>query len=122
VRSIPATVRVAILNRETDVNANSVVLSIDGVAIPNANLTVTPEVVVPNNPTPFPGVTVSYPLTNLANLAGTHTNRIEFQDNTGSGQTNEWTFTYATLRGTNTAPPGSGVKPVFNVRLFRLRW
>ncbi|HKS36449.1 MAG TPA: hypothetical protein VJW76_04610 [Verrucomicrobiae bacterium] len=119
VRSIPPTVKVAILNRETDVNASSIALTVDGAVIPNANLTITPEVVMPNNAVPFPGLTVSYPITNLANLAGTHTNRITFQDNTGFGQTNEWTFTYATLHGTNAAPPGSGLNPGFGVRLVQ---
>lgn len=119
VRSIPTAVKVAILNRETDVSANSVVLTVDGTVIPNANLTITPEVVVPNNAVPFPGITVSYPITNLASLGGTHTNRITFQDNTGFGQTNEWTFTYATLHGTNAAPPGSGLNPGFSLRLVQ---
>jgi len=119
VRSVPTTVKVAILNRETDVNANSIALSVGGTVIPNANLTITSEVVMPNNAVPFPGITVSYPITNLAGLGGTHTNRITFQDNTGFGQTNEWTFTYATLHGTNAAAPGSGVNPGFSVRLVQ---
>jgi len=101
------------------VNSGSIVLTVDGAVIPNGSLTITPEVVVPNNPVPFAGVTVSYPLTNLANLAGTHTNRIVFQDSTGTSQTNEWTFSYATLRGSNAAPSGSGTTPGFNVRLVQ---
>jgi sulfur carrier protein ThiS len=122
VRTIPTSLSVAILNRETDVDANSIVVSVDGSVIPSANLTVSGEVVVPNNTTPFPGATVSYPLNNLTNLAdltAAHTNRIVFADTLGFKQTNEWVFTFASLRGTNASPVGSGAAPGFSVRLVQ---
>jgi hypothetical protein len=121
VRSIPPIVKAAILNRETDINPDSIVLTVDGVDIPAGNRTVTLEVVVPNNATPFPGATVSYPITtpSLASLRGVHTNRIVFQDSTGLAQTNEWTFTYASLQPTHAAPPGSGLNAGFSVRLVQ---
>jgi hypothetical protein len=117
VRTIPATVKVAILNRETDVNTNTIALTVDGVAIPNANLTLTSEVLVPNNPVPFAGVTVSYPLTAPAN-SSLHTNRFVFADSAGLGHTNEWVFSYAGLHASN-AVAGSGTTRGFNARLVQ---
>jgi len=122
VRTIPTSLSVAILNRETDVDTNSIVVSVDGSVIPSANLTVSGEVLVPNNAIPFPGATVTYPLTNLTSLAdltATHTNRIVFADTLGFRQTNEWSFTFAALRATNASPTGSGSTSGFRVRLVQ---
>jgi hypothetical protein len=122
VRALPATVRAAILNRDTDVNPDSIILSVDGHVITPPDLTVTAEVLVPNNTVPFLGATVSYPLNNLTNLAdltAPHTNRLVFADSTGFMQTNEWTFTFAQLQGVNAAAPGTGTNPGFSVRVVQ---
>ena len=122
VRTIPGNLTVAILDRETQVDASSIVLTVDGQVVPSSAITLTTGVIMPNNPDAFPGATVTYPFpnqTNLAALTAVHTNRVTFKDNTGVAQTNEWTFTYAGLTPANAAPPGSGTNPGFDVRLVR---
>ena len=118
-RAVPVPIKVAILDRETTVNAGSIVLTVDGETVPPGSLTVENQVVVPNNLDPFPGVTITYTNTSIVNLAGVHTNKVVFQDNTGASQTNEWTYTFAYLPASHSTPPGSGRDPGFAVRLVQ---
>ncbi|MBK9138450.1 MAG: hypothetical protein IPM17_06755 [Verrucomicrobia bacterium] len=118
-RTIPAAIKVAIVDRETAVDPGSVQLTVDGQVIPSSALTVDNEVVVPNTFEPFPGVTVRYTAPAPANLAGVHTNRVTFRDHTGFTQTHEWTYSYAYLKAAHALPPGSGRNPGFSVRLVQ---
>jgi len=118
-RAVPVPIRVAIVDRETTVNASSVVLTVDGQVIPAGSLTLENQVVVPNNATPFAGLTITYTNTGVADLAGVHTNKVTFQDNTGNSQTYEWTYSLAYLRAINSTPPGSGRDPGFAVRVVQ---
>jgi hypothetical protein len=118
-RTVPAVIKVAIVDRETAVDPASVQLTVDGQLIPTSALTVANEVVVPNNLDPFPGVTVTYTAPAPSDLAGVHTNRVSFRDQTGFTQTHEWTYTFAYLKAANAAPPGSGRDPGFSVRLVQ---
>jgi hypothetical protein len=118
-RAVPVPIKVAILDRETTVNPGSVVLTVDGQVVPSSSLTIENQVVVPNNAEPFPGVTITYTNTGVADLAGVHTNKVTFQDNTVTSQTYEWTYTFAYLRAINSTPPGSGRDPGFAVRLVQ---
>ena len=92
------TVKVEIMNRDSNVrtnNPNWIKLYLDGVQIPNNQLTIDPVYVwkVHNNdesggqyagpqapyPTNFPGATITYPITNLL-ARGWHTNIVVFED------------------------------------------
>lgn len=96
VSAIPE-IKVAILDRQTTVNTATIVLTVDGMVVPFASLTITPQVLQPNNPTPFAGTTVTYTPASLPNLAGTHTCNIAFQDNLGAAQNLNWTYTFRSL-------------------------
>ncbi len=119
VTTLSPLVQVAILDRETTVDISSIQLSVDGLGIPAANLTLTNEVDMPNSPTPFPGATITYQPASFARLIGAHTNRVVFADNNGTRQTNEWTFILPVLRASNSAPPGSGTNSGFTLRLVQ---
>jgi hypothetical protein len=86
----PPLVQAAILDQETAVQPESIRLWVDGAEISSNSLTLVLEVIVPNNPVSFPGVTVSYQATSLSG-GQTHTNRLVYSDSQGS-RTNEWTF------------------------------
>jgi hypothetical protein len=91
------TVTVGILDRDTTVVTNSIVLCLDGVWIPNGSLTIDPQVHKPSNPlgpTDFGGATVTCRITNLL-AGGEHTNSVAFLDSAGTWQTNIWTWTLA---------------------------
>jgi hypothetical protein len=118
-RAIPVPIKLAILDRETTVNADSVILTVDGQVIPRSNLTIENQVVVPNNTELLAGVTITYTNASVASLTGLHTNRVTFQDDTGTSQTNEWTYSFAYLPARNSTPPGSGRDPGFAVRLVQ---
>lgn len=109
-------IKVAILDRETTVDTTSIVLTVNGVAVPSASLTITPEVLQPGNATPFPGATVTYKPASLPNLSDTQTNRVVFKDSDGVLQTNTWTYKYAVLDPGNAAPADRAVNPGFDVR------
>jgi hypothetical protein len=115
---IPAVIQAAILDRETEVDLASIALSVDGQAIPSSAITLESGVTMPGNSDAFPGVTVTcaQPTTTLP---GAHTVRLTFSDTVGGAQTNEWTFTYATLLSANAHPAGSGATPGFNARLVQ---
>lgn len=107
------TVTVGILDRDTLVNTNSIVLCLDGVWIPNASLTIDGQVHKPSNPNAYPedfsGATVTYPITTLLPWGSKHTNIVAFQDSASAWQTNTWTWTlaYPYLFASNSLPVGA---------------
>jgi hypothetical protein len=117
------TVTVAILDRDTAVDTGSIVLSVDDVVIPNASLTIDPQVHKPDNPggamEDFSGATVTYRLTNLFPWGSQHTNRIAFADSAGTRHTNTWVWmsAYPTLFASNSLPLGSLSVRGFDVRM-----
>jgi hypothetical protein len=116
--AIPPQMKVSILDRESTVVPESIVLTVDGTAVPFASLTVANEV-VQAKPflTSFAGVTVTYTPATLPNLSGTHTNKVVFRDSLGAYQTNVWTYTFTQVLAANASPLGSGMNPGFNVRM-----
>ena len=117
------TVTVGILDRDTSVNPASIVLCLDGVWIPNASLTIDPQVHRPSNPSSFPrdfsGATATYALTTLLPWGSTHTNIVAFADSAGAWQTNTWTWTsaYPCLFASNSLPMGSLSVRGFDTRM-----
>jgi hypothetical protein len=114
------TVSVTILDRDTSVDPTSITLSLDGVWIPNAALTIDPMVHKPDNPgrEDFSGATVSYPMTTVLPWGSRHTNQVAFADNTGTRRTNTWVWTsaYPYLPASNSLPTGSLSVRGFDVR------
>lgn len=119
VNKIPSSIQVAILNRESDVDPDKVTLIVDGKTVPQSDLTLTTEIIAPKNSTPFPGLTLVYTPSEATNLAGMHTNRIQFVDGNGKAQTHEWVYSYATLVASNASPTDSGEISGFGVRLVQ---
>jgi hypothetical protein len=121
------TVTVEILDRDTTVDTNSIVLCLDGVWIPHASLTIVPQVERWSNPsnfggpTNFGGATVTYPITSLLPWGSTHTNRVAFLDSTNTWQTNTWTWTtaYPYLFQSNSLPLGSLSVRGFDARMVQ---
>ncbi|HEY5910743.1 MAG TPA: hypothetical protein VJA21_09095, partial [Verrucomicrobiae bacterium] len=119
------TVTVGILDRDTSVDTTSILLSLDGVWIPNASLTIDPQVHRPQNPlnahTDFPGATVTYSNTTLFPWGSRHTNSIVFRDSTSAWQTNAWTWTtaYPSLFASNSLPLGSLKVRGFDFRMVQ---
>ncbi|HAB16515.1 MAG TPA: hypothetical protein PLX89_11590 [Verrucomicrobiota bacterium] len=106
------TFKAAILNRETTVKADSFTLSVDGEAISPGSLSISPDVMVPNNSVAFPGATMTYiPAAGLS--AGSHTLAVAFTDSTEARYTNTWSFVSDYLQNPSTPGPVRG----FNVRL-----
>jgi len=96
-------IQAAILDRETSVQPDSIQLWVDGVAIATNQLSIVPEVNMPNNSTPFPGATVSFQPAGFPGSGNTHTNRLVYSDGTNS-RTNEWTFTIAAAVALQSSP------------------
>ena len=118
------TVTVGILDRDTSVNTSSIALAMDGVWIPNGSLTIDPQVHKPRNPTEvkdFSGATVTYAIKTLLSWGSEHTNSIAFADNTGTWQTNTWTWTpaYPQLFASNSLPVGSLTVRGFDARMVQ---
>ena len=112
------------LNRETDVNANSIVLYLDGALIPNGSLTISSEVSKPSNPsgyTSFPGATVTYPIPTLYPGGSLHTNVVVWSDNQGTNFSSTWTWTtaYPYLWASNSLPIGSLTVRGFDTRMVQ---
>jgi len=104
--------KVAVLDRETSVRADSFELKVDGLIVPPGSFEVTPSVAMPSNANPFPGATLRYaPSSRLS--AGVHTALVVFASHTGGKQTNEWWFTSDYF----TTPAGSGGTRGFQVHL-----
>jgi hypothetical protein len=107
------TISVGILDRDTTVDVNSILLWMDGTLVPSAAVTVNSPLPRPNNPAgytgPYPGATVSYSNTVLLPPASRHTNSVAFMDNTATWQTNTWTWVaaYPFLYASNALPIGS---------------
>jgi hypothetical protein len=118
-------VTVGILNRDTEVDTSSVVLWMDGVAIPNGALTIDNQVYKPDNPTAngraFPGATVTYSNGVLYAWGSKHTNVVVFKDSANVWQTNTWSWTsgYPFLFATNSLPMGSLTVRGFNARMVQ---
>jgi hypothetical protein len=114
---------VMILNRDTSVDYNSILLCVDGVWIPNANLTLDYQVYKQYNPSSyqqsFSGATVTYAIPNLLTPGSMHTNVVVFSDST-TWHTNTWTWTvgnYPYLLASNSLPIGSLSVRGFDVRM-----
>jgi hypothetical protein len=105
------TVTVGILDRDTAVDTTSIVLCMDGVWIPNASLTIDPQVHKPQNSgtKDFSGATVTYSNGTLYAWGNKHTNIVAFKDSTSTWRTNTWTWTtaYPYLFASNSLPIGS---------------
>ena len=119
------TVTVGILDRDTTVATNSILLCIDGAWIPNASLTIDPQVHKPHNPTgsmkDFSGATVTYAIPTLLAWGSKHTNKVAFMDSASIWQTNTWTWTssYAYLFASNSLPIGSLSVRGFDTRMVQ---
>jgi hypothetical protein len=100
-------IRAAILSRETEPEAGSVRLFLDGQPVPAEQVAVEPGVTMPNIFEPFAGVTVTHtPAAPLA--AGEHTARLVYADSAGTARTNEWTFRAVYLDGPGLGSPHPG--------------
>jgi hypothetical protein len=119
------TVSVNILDRDTTVDTTSIVISLDGVWIPNTSLIIDPQVHKTSNPTTYPrdfaGATVSYPITSLLPWGSRHTNQVAFRDSASTWQTNTWSWTiaYPYLFASNSLPVGSLSVRGFDVRMVQ---
>jgi hypothetical protein len=118
-----ATVSVGILNRDTTVDTSSVLLWMDGVAIPAGAFTLDTQVFKPNNPAAngraFDGATVTYSNGVLYAWGSQHTNTVAFKDSNSMWQTNTWTWTaaYPYLFASDSLPVGSLSVRGFDARL-----
>ncbi len=83
-----------IANRDTSVNASSVQLTINGIAVPSTN--------TPN----AGGVQVTWSISVLP-PAATFTNTLSFKDSDGTNQSVSWTYSYPFLSASNSLPIGS---------------
>ncbi len=121
--AIYPTVTVGILDRDTTVNHSSILLSLDGVWIPNTSLTIDTQVHRPSNPGAFTrdfnGATVTYSIPTLLPWGSKHTNSIAFADNLGVWRTNTWSWTiaYPQLFASNSLPVGSLSVRGFDTRM-----
>ena len=123
--SVSPTVRVGIVNRETSVDTNTIVLYLDGTLIPNASLTITNDLFEPNNPSSgpglsdFPGATATYAIPTQLPPGTRHTNACVFTDIEQSiVHSNYWTWTSPPeLWASNSLPAGSLSVPGFDARM-----
>jgi hypothetical protein len=118
------TITVGILDRDTKVDTNSIVLCLDGVWITNASLTIDPQVHKPNPaafPKDFDGATVTYSNGTLYAWGSKHTNIVAFMDSASNWQTNTWTWTtaYPNLFASNSLPLGSLAVRGFDARMVQ---
>ncbi len=118
------TITVGILDRDTTVDTSSIVLCLDGGWIPNASLTIDPQVHKPGNQlgaVDFGGATVTYAITSLLPWGSKHTNIVAFMDSASSWQTNTWTWTtaYPYLFASNSLPLGSLSVRGFDTRMVQ---
>lgn len=119
------TVSVAILDRDTSVNPDSITLYLDGVQVPKASMTIDPQVLKTDNPAiggeTFPGATASYPIPTLYPWGSQHTNSVVFTDSASVRHTNTWTWTtaYPYLSAGKSLPPGSLTLRGFDVRMVQ---
>jgi hypothetical protein len=117
------TVTVGVLNRDTSVDANSLLLWMDGVSIPTGSLTLDTQVYKPHNPgangQAYPGATVTYSNGVLYAWGSRHTNSFAFKDSSNTWFTNTWTWTsgYPYLPASNSLPLGSLTLRGFDARL-----
>ena len=125
VTAVYPTISVAILNRDSAVNTNSILVWLDGIQVPTSTLAIVGSITEAKNPTTspntFPGATVSCTISNLLPWNSLHTNSIAFSDNLGAWTTNTWTWTasYPNLFASNSLPLGSLTLPGFDARMVQ---
>ncbi len=132
------TITVAIINQDDNVkDAADIHLWLDGVQVPDANLTVdigtgdsafyggNGHGVYKQNPLDltgapviFPGATITYQIPTVLPPLSQHTNVFAFEDDGGVWHTNSWTWTsaYPYLYASNSLPIGSLTVPGFATR------
>lgn len=119
---VKVTNSIVILDRDTTVEASSILLCLDGAWIQNAELTIDPVVYKQYNPSSrqqyFNGATVTYPIPGLLPPGTKHTNVVVFRDGS-TWYTNKWSWTasYRTFYATNGLPLGTLTVPGFDVRV-----
>jgi hypothetical protein len=117
------TVTVGILDRDTAVDTNSILLCLDGGWIPHGSLTIDSQVHKPHNAAmkDFAGATVTYAIPTLFAWGSKHTNIVAFMDSASNWQTNIWTWTtaYPTLFASNSLPVGSLSARGFDARMVQ---
>jgi hypothetical protein len=101
----PATVA-DIANRDTTVDASSIVLTINGIAVPSTN---TPSA---------GGVQVTWSISVLP-PAAMFTNTLAFKDSDGISQSVSWTYSYPFLPAANSLPIGSLTVAGFDARMVQ---
>jgi hypothetical protein len=117
------TVTVGILNRDTSVDTSSILLWMDGAAVPAGSLGIDPQVYKADNPNSngksFSGATITYSNGVLYPWGSKHTNVVAFKDDSNAWQTNTWSWTsgYALLPASNSLPLGSLTMRGFDARL-----
>jgi len=122
VTAVYPTVSAAILNRDTTVNTNSILLWMDGAQVSASALSIVGSITEAKNPTAvvnlFAGATVSYTIPNLLAWNSMHTNTLVFTDNLGARTTNTWAWVanYAHMAASNSLPLGSLTLPGFDTR------
>ncbi|PYL01732.1 MAG: hypothetical protein DME19_00665 [Verrucomicrobia bacterium] len=106
--TVAPVVSVNIQNRDTAVQTNSIVLSVNGTAVMHS-------IVGDTN-----GATISYAMSPLPPSGSTNAARIVFTDSGGVTQTNDWSFvvTYKSLDQAN-RQSGAGGNPGFKVRVVQ---
>ena len=117
------TVKVGILDRETQVNSSSIVLYLDGSLVPNGSLTIDiTGVHKPQNPitTDFAGATVTYLVPSVYPAGSVHSTAVVFSDDQAITHSNYWTWTTVpTLWATNSLAVGSLTLPGFDARMVQ---
>jgi hypothetical protein len=118
------TLSVAVMNRDTAVtyDPSAIAVCLDGIWLPADSLTIDWSGVHKANrsyPGDFPGVTITYPITNLYTWGTKHTNIFAFKDDANTWRTNTWTWTtaYPMLFASNSLPLGSLTVRGFDVRM-----
>jgi hypothetical protein len=89
---------VNIMNRDSNVDPDTIGVYMDGRAIPRSSLTISNRLWKPANPAPhtnsFPGATVTWIVTNVFPWGSLHTNKVVFQDDDNhTWHTNLWSWT-----------------------------
>lgn len=119
---VKVTNSIVILDRDTTVEASSILLCLDGAWIQNAELTIDPVVYKQYNPNSrqqyFNGATVTYPIPGFLPPGTKHTNVVVFRDGS-TWYTNKWSWTaaYRTLYASNSLPLGTLSLRGFDVRV-----
>ncbi|HTI70549.1 MAG TPA: hypothetical protein VMF06_11325 [Candidatus Limnocylindria bacterium] len=104
-------IQITVLDRETAVEPNSVLLALDGQPVASGELTITNSVTVLNSSTPYSGVTAAWtPPVDLT--LGLHSVTAVYSDNAARSHTNSWNFSVDDL---GTLVDGAGVDPGFNI-------